>query len=97
MPRGIPTSTTPKPILVEELCKKIDIDIDKVYNPLNGTITKELLQEVCSSLNLSSNLSKVESANLICENLNLQCDSIDFNPADGTVSAGLIEKILIKL
>jgi|GEM_PF-3926828 len=97
MPRGTPTSNTAKPILVEDLCNKIGANFHKVFNPDNGTITKELLQEVCRYLRLNSNLSKSESARKICLNLDLQCDNIDFNPEDGTISAGFIEKILDKI
>lgn len=95
MPRGIPTSKKPKPTLVEELCTKIGCDINNdIFNPKNGTITKELLQEVCKYLNLDNQLSKKESANLICTHLKLSCTTIDFNPTDGTISAGFIEKTI---
>jgi len=97
MPRGIPTSTIPKPVLVETLCQKIGIDFNsEVFNPSNGTITKELLQAVCEHLHLSAyhSLSKTECARQICSNLSLACDSIDFNPMDDTISAGFIEKII---
>ena len=52
MPRGIPISSTKKAILVEELCKKMKIDINKVFNPSNGTMTKALLQKICKHLEL---------------------------------------------
>ena len=54
MPRGIRTSNQLKPDLVEKLCKKIGLNItDDIFNPKNGTITKELLQEVSKYLKLS--------------------------------------------
>lgn len=100
MPRGTATSTTPKPDLVEALCKKIDINFNsEVFNHSNGAITKKLLQEVCrylGHLNYSS-LNKEESASIICKHLTLSCSNIDFNTGDDTGSAGFIEKILLNL
>jgi hypothetical protein len=100
MPRGVRTSDKLKPDLVEALCKKIGCSFNStVFNHSNGTITKELLQEVCKYLKYSNynSLKKEESAKIICERLKLSCDNIDFNTGDGTGSAGFIEKILIEL
>ncbi len=94
MPRGIRTSNIAKNILVKELCNIINVDMEEVFNQSNGTITKELLQEICSYFNFPNRLNKAESANYICKELNLACDNIDFNINDGTVSAGFIEKII---
>ena len=94
MPRGIPTSTIAKPVLVQTLCDIISTDINTVYNPSNGTLTKELLQAVCTFCQLPNNLSKIESASSLCKTLNLNCTNIDFNSVDGTISAGFIEKVI---
>jgi len=99
MPRGVRTSDKLKPDLVEALCKKINCEFTQVFNHSNGTITKELLQEVCNYLKYSNytSFTKEESAQIICKHLNLSCDNIDFNTGDGTGSAGFIEKILLNL
>lgn len=100
MPRGVRTSDKLKPDLVESLCKKLGCNFDStVFNHLNGTINKELLQEVCKYLKYSNydKLKKEESAKIICKELKLSCDNIDFNTGDGTGSAGFIEKILLNL
>lgn len=100
MPRGVRTSDKLKPDLVKQLCKKIGCNFNNiVFEPSNGTITKELLQEVCKYLKYpnTSSLKKEESARIICKHLKLSCDNIDFNTGDGTGSAGFIEKILLIL
>lgn len=100
MPRGVRTSDKLKADLVEALCKKIGCSFNSiVFDHSNGTITKELLQEVCKYLKYSNhaNLKKEESAKIICKHLKLSCDNIDFNTGDGTGSAGFIEKILLNL
>ena len=100
MPRGIRTSNKLKPDLVEALCKKMGCRFgSNVFDYSNGTITKELLQEVCNYLGYPdySSLKKEESAKIICKHLSLSCDGIDFNTGDGTGSAGFIEKILQNL
>ncbi len=100
MPRGERTSDRLKQDLVEELCIKINCTFDNtIYNPNNGTITKQLLQEVCKNIGFANYniLSKTECANNICTKLNLNCDNIDFNDDDDTSSAGFIEKIIQNL
>ena len=100
MPRGVRTSDKLKPDLVETLCKKVGCSFNSVvFDHSNGTITKELLQEVCNYLKYPnySSLKKEESAKIICNHLKLSCDNIDFNTGDGTGSAGFIEKILLNL
>jgi len=100
MPRGVKTSNTKKSDLVKKLCEKIGCNFDSVvYNDDNGTIAKELLQEVCNYLKYSDYncLTKKESAEKICSHLKLSCTNIDFNKGDDTISAGFIEKILLNL
>jgi hypothetical protein len=100
MPRGVKTSNKKKSDLVETLCETIGCNFDNVvYDSSNGTITKELLQEVCNYLKYSdyNSLTKKESAEIICGHLKLSCDNIDFNKDDDTISAGFIEKINHKL
>jgi len=92
--------------LVKRISNKIGLNIDvtqhtKYYNPItNGTVTKDFLQETCKHLSLPIE-NKKECAKSICNHLQLNCNytgvNRDYNPTDGTISAGFLEKVLAKI